>query len=746
MRLIRLVVAVALVAGSLVETETVAVAAPAWSVSASPSPLGPVTGLATAVSCPTATTCFAVGQYDSGSMHPSLIERWNGTNWSVVPNPNPDGATATRLIDIDCISETSCFAVGETAGPHADWTFVERWNGTAWSIVPSPTPPGTTASLFGVSCVSTTSCFAVGAVDNGSTDKSLVERWNGTSWTVVATPTPAGATSSGLHSVSCTTATSCVAIGTYEAGSTKILSQRWNGASWSVVPVPVPAGTSTAYLPAVSCVSPTDCFAAGTYLSASQSKTLVERWNGTSWSVIASPTPADSRMTQLFDISCSSASSCMAVGFRSIDTSEGTSWITLAEAWNGTSWSISSTLNPANSRDPVFDGVSCSTATSCIAVGRYQPMAFTDGTIVALAERWNGTAWSITAPPTGASRSELLAVSCPSTTSCFAVGDSFDGTKTKPLLERWNGTAWSLLPGPAVDPASFVATLNGVSCASTTSCFAVGSYSTSTTTKSLIERWNGTSWSVIPSPNPVGATSTILNGVSCASTTMCMAVGTYIGAYSWRTIALRWNGTSWTISGIPNPGTYNSVTLQGVSCPSTTSCVAVGRNVGAYGQTIAEHWNGTSWSIVASANPSEGDSGFLGVSCFSATNCTAVGRNVRGEDWPVSTLVERWNGTRWKIVPSANRGTYFSALNSVSCPTATFCYTVGSSAASQGSAQQTLAETWSGTGYSIVSTPNPVGSTRAFFKGVSCVNALTCAAVGAYEARGSRLTLVERYA
>jgi hypothetical protein len=225
-----------------------------------------------------------------------------------------------------------------------------------------------------------------------------------------------------------------------------------------------------------------------------------------------------------------------------------------------------------------------------------------------------------------------------------------------------------------------------------------------------------------------------------------MAVGEYIGANNWRTLALRWNGTSWTISGIPNPGTSNNVTLQGVSCSSTTSCVAVGRNVGAYGQTFTEHWNGTSWSIVASANPTEGDSGFLGVSCFSATNCRAVGRNVRGEDSPVTTLVERWNGTRWKIVPSANRGTYFSQLNSVSCPTATFCYVVGSSAASQGSAQQTLAETWSGTGYSIVSTPNPAGSTRAFLKGVSCVNALTCAAVGAYEARGSRLTLVERYA
>jgi hypothetical protein len=746
MRLVRLLVAVALVGGTVVDGETVAAAAPAWSVSPSPSPLGPITGTERAVSCPTATTCFAVGIYDSATVHKSLIERWNGTSWSVVASPNPAGATSTLLTDIDCVSATSCFAVGYTAGPHADWTYVERWNGTAWSIVSSPTPPGTTAALQSVSCVSSTNCFAVGSVDNGTTEKSLVERWNGTTWTNVATPLPAGATSSGLFSVSCASPTSCMATGTYEAGSTKILTQRWNGSSWSIVPAPIPAGSTLAYLAGVDCVSATFCFGVGTFVASTGTRTLIERWNGSSWSIVASPTPAGSRSTQLFDVSCSSASSCMAIGFRSIDTSDGTESLTLAEAFAGTSWSITSTPNPANSRQPEFSGVSCSTSTSCITVGSYLPVGLSEMTLVALAERWNGTAWSITPPPTGASRSELRAVSCPSTTTCFAVGDSFGGAVTKPLLERWNGTAWSAQPSPAVDSTSILAMLNGVDCASSTSCFAVGSYSTGTTTKTLIERWNGSTWSVIPSPNPAGASSAILSGVSCASATMCMAVGTFTGANLPRTFAMRWNGSGWAISPIPNPGSHNSIVLRGVSCPSTTFCVAVGRNVGAYGQTLVEHWDGTSWSIPTSENPEEGDSGFLGVSCYSATNCLAVGRNVRGEDSPVTTLVERWNGTRWRIVAGGNRGPYFSLLTSVSCPTASSCYAVGSSAAGQSSPQETLAEATNGSGLAIVSTPNPAGSTRSFFAGISCANATTCTAVGEYEARGSHLTLIERYA
>src|SRR5207244_7662518 len=130
------------------------------------------------VSCPTKTSCYAVGQYLApSSFQKTLVERWDGTSWSIMPSPNPTGTADNILNGVSCPSLTSCFAVGTyTDAPKA---CAEHWNGTSWSIVNSPTPPGTTNSfLSGVSCPSTTRCYAVGYFAGSSMAGTLVERWN----------------------------------------------------------------------------------------------------------------------------------------------------------------------------------------------------------------------------------------------------------------------------------------------------------------------------------------------------------------------------------------------------------------------------------------------------------------------------------------------------------------------------------------------------------------------------------------
>ena len=62
-------------------------------------------------------------------------------------------------------------------------TLVESWNGTAWSVVPGPSP--SVAYLYGVSCVSARSCKATGEYANNSgVVRTLVESWNGTAWSI----------------------------------------------------------------------------------------------------------------------------------------------------------------------------------------------------------------------------------------------------------------------------------------------------------------------------------------------------------------------------------------------------------------------------------------------------------------------------------------------------------------------------------------------------------------------------------
>jgi hypothetical protein len=89
--------------------------------------------------------------------------------------------------------------------------------------------------------------------------------------------------------------------------------------------------------------------------------TLAEAWNGSTWTMQAAPNPSGSQNAVLREVSCTSAAACTAVG--------ESSGRTLAERWNGANWTIQSTPNPAGL--PALSGVSCTSSTSCTAVGKY---------------------------------------------------------------------------------------------------------------------------------------------------------------------------------------------------------------------------------------------------------------------------------------------------------------------------------------------------------------------------------------
>jgi hypothetical protein len=176
--------------------------------------------------------------------------------------------------------------------------------------------------------------------------------------------------------------------------------------------------------------------------------------------------------------------------------------------------------------------------------------------------------WSRVPSPGPGSGSQLHAVACVSVTACTAVGSYTTARGVgQPLVESWNGTSWSVVPSPSVAGG-----LSGVSCVSATACTAVGSSGGST----LVESWNGTSWSVVPSPNPSPASSSWLNGVSCVSATACTAAGAFWNDVFEDSLIESWNGTSWSIVASPNPG-IGGDTLDGVSCVSVTACTATGQ-------------------------------------------------------------------------------------------------------------------------------------------------------------------------
>jgi hypothetical protein len=232
--------------------------------------------------------------------------------WSVVPSPN-EGA-GSYLQGVSCASAAACTAVGYylTKANLNDRTFIESWDGTSWSVVPSPNRGTADNSLAGVSCVSAAACTAVGFTASSSgVSRTLVESWNGTSWSVVPSPNR-GTAGAVLEGVSCITAAACTAVGSYipSGVDSRTLIESWNGTSWSVVPSPQPAPANFLY--GVSCVSATACTVAGNY-GRSPAKTLIDSWNGTSWSLVPSPSPG-SEYSKLFGVSCASAAACTALG------------------------------------------------------------------------------------------------------------------------------------------------------------------------------------------------------------------------------------------------------------------------------------------------------------------------------------------------------------------------------------------------------------------------------------------------
>lgn len=307
------------------------------------------------------------------------------------------------------------------------------------------------------------------------------------------------------------------------------------------------------------------------------------------------------------------------------------------------------------------------------------------------------------------------------------------------------GPHWIVQPTP--NRAVPNNTLEGISCSSGSACIAVGvsgplilasvtsrpfaaiaerDAAAGHNLKTLAERWDGTHWRIVPTPNPAGSTFTTLLGVTCTSRRACIAVGSAVAGKRTVPLAERWNGSRWSIERTPRPPRSSGSELVGVSCPASNDCLAVGD----YGISVnssggfAERWNGSRWTLAGLVRP--GTSAFLdSVSCSSATRCTAVG----GYEVKTTTLLplaERLAAGRWRKQSTPGTG----SLSGVSCPAFAQCTAVGSRPNGQPNQSAVLAMEWNGGRWKAQSAPEPLGSTEAFLRGVSCPTVTSCEAAG----------------
>jgi hypothetical protein len=269
----------------------------------------------------------------------------------------------------------------------------------------------------------------------------------------------------------------------------------------------------------------------------------------------------------------------------------------------------------------------------------------------ALIERWDGQRWSIAAAPLlrGAS---LGSVSASGARDVWAVGGQ--------LIEHWNGVRWRVVP-PAPSPGG---NLNAVVALTPRDAWAVGVRSRGSGGKTLIEHWNGTRWGVVPSPSPRAARSrrpyAILQAVTAISATNVWAAG-YSGAVRspvTRTLIEHRDGRRWRIVRSPNVrsagGVVNDIlfSISGDRPDDVWAVGSWGSIPGGYGgkgdHTLALHWDGHHWS--RSATPAIARRALLSGVIAGAGRAWAVGD--RGLQPHQETLIERWDGTHFSVVPS----------------------------------------------------------------------------------------------
>ena len=295
-----------------------------------------------------------------------------------------------------------------------------------------------------------------------------------------------------------------------------------------------------------------------------------------------------------------------------------------------------------------------------------------------LVVRWTGNSWAIMPSPNGtASQTWLSGIACTSETSCVAVGNTTNtGYGGQPYAMRMVGGTWSTVAVPAV-PAGKGA-LSDVACTGPKSCFAVGAFGTSAGAKPLAERWNGQKWTTVAAAVPPGRAFARLRGVGCASASKCFAVGGTDTQETNAAIVERWNGTKWVMERQFTTPSGVSPSLDDVTCPTATRCRAVGNDGSAFVRTLAARWTGTTWSIEATKNRDE-ENYLAGVACWTAADCFAVGNSTESNAGPAHTLSERRSGSGWSIVATPDKDPQYNTLAGVDCIGAKLCFAVGTS-------------------------------------------------------------------
>ncbi len=302
----------------------------------------------------------------------------------------------------------------------------------------------------------------------------------------------------------------------------------------------------------------------------------------------------------------------------------------LIEHYSGGAW--------AAVASPAFLGalsaISCPTADECWAVGD-EPSQLPDAQSAApVIEHYSDGVWAIATGPALSASGELTGISCPTASSCWAVGDSVSLNPAGPamLIEQYSSGAWTVATLPTVQGGA----LQSVACPTADDCWAVGGQAGNANAQALILHYAGDGWSADGFTTGMG-----LSSVTCISADDCWAAGIWaVGSMAnHQPLAARYSGSGWAV--VDTPPIASGGQLEGVTCDTEDDCWAVGSILleFAFGQPLVEHFDGSGWTVVGSPTVEEG-AALYGAAFSGPGNCWAVGYSGGQYDASGGALIE----------------------------------------------------------------------------------------------------------
>jgi photosystem II stability/assembly factor-like uncharacterized protein len=608
----------------------------------------------------------------------SLIEHWDGSSWSIVPSPGAGGSS--YLLGVAAVDKTHAWAVGYyTTTDNVQQTLIFGWNGAGWQLVPSPNVTGMNNRLIGVTAVGPDDVWAVG--------------------------------SSGVHP-------------DFNSGPSQTLILHFDGKAWSIVPSPNPSAIDN-HLTGISAASPDDVWAVG-FQNPEEMKMglLALHWDGREWKTVPLQTGAKVVPYALSGVAATHAGAWATGGWSDIG---GGSWQVSRYDVDGRQGITSPDLRTGDVVDVYLTGVAARSPDSIWAVGS---IARNKDSKVAppdlpghetLVLHWDGSNWSTTATPSVQGQDNRLSAIAPvpgaNDGAMWAAGSSSSDGASTPLILRYGGCTASEpsasnttkpaapsstgTPGSSASPSP-IPTSPAVPLASVPAC--------------------GLTWSLVPLPSstPAGGTNPgPFTGIAAIASNDIWAVG-YGSASPTRALAAHWDGSAWSMVPVPNTGTGDNK-LYGVAAAGANDVWAVGSygNSSTDAKPLVVHWDGSTWKVVSGGDPGPGAATLRAVTAVSPNDVWAVGTYTFSTDpgntdpmadvWRSKTLIEHWDGNRWSIVSGPSPGTLNNTLSSLAVVSKDDIWAVGSYEVDQKQSPgtgKTLVLHWDGKAWSLVPSPD----------------------------------------